>query len=188
MSNLIILLLCIVVIVIYMLKRNNNFIGFHDVVKTHFSVFKGNRLQILFFYILPLVMAYCITNLGLLNQDIIDNIIIVLGIFISVFFSILGFVIGFPKQIATNCNKEKYLLVHKESFCTTIFEIFICIVTLILAVTYVFFPNHMTSEPGKEIPDFILHLWSFFIYYFLLVCLLNMFIVIKRLKSLYDVQ
>ena len=188
MINIIVLSVCIAIIIIYAVRRNNNFLAVHEIIGLHFSIFKKNKLQITFFYIIPLVMAICIADLGVLNQQATDSIIIVVGIFIAIFFSILGFVLGFPKKVSENVNSEIYLLVHRETFCTILFEILLCVITLILAFTYAFVPNEGFSILRERIYCIILFIWRFSIYYLLLVCLLNMLIVVKRLKKLYDVQ
>lgn len=161
-----------IILILYFIRKNNNFFNVRKVFSDQFKIFKGAKEQFFIFYGTPLLMSLGIVRYKLIETDIIDNIVIVLSIFISMLFAVLS--------ILTSLNKDDtfYKIVLKETFNTVVFECVLCIVELILSVSILFIGDITTK--------WIKYVFSFVIYYLMFTIFLNIFIVIKRIKSLFD--
>lgn len=160
-----------------MIRKNNNFFDLRGVIKGHYNIFKGNRIQQLNFLVIPLLLSYAILQIKFIDKDIINNINIVLSIFLSMFFAILSILCSLPKKSGVS---DDYNKLAKETFNTVMFECILCILILVISFI-VLFINVFESSLSIKITSFI-------IYYLILVVILNIFIVIKRLKVLFDAR
>ena len=104
---------------------------------------------------------------------LINNINIVLSIFVSMLFAIMSILNGYEKS-----NKTQYLKVFDETNNTIVFETILCIVVLILSFIVLFIDNFENN--------ILLVIISIIIYYLMFTIILHIFIIIKRMKSLYD--
>lgn len=164
---------CTILLFSLMLK-NSNFLDIHQIFIQHFQVFKGNPLQFFSIFLVPIFLAVGIVEVKCVDKDILSNLNIILSILIAMFFSILSILCSIDKE---NKN-DKYRQLLKETFNTTVFEIIICLVLLFVSFTVLFvgsFDKSMTLE-----------IVSGAIYYLAIVLILNILIVIKRIKVLFD--
>lgn len=162
-----------IVLLFNFLKRNNNFFDFKAIVIQQFAIFKNCKGQIFVFYIVPLILAIGVVKIKLVDKDIINNINIVLSIFISMLFAMLSIVNGYEKK-----NRELYAKLLDETNNTIIFEIILCIIILLLSFAVLFIDNFANSIP--------LLITSLILYYLMFTIILHVFIIIKRMKNLYD--
>ncbi|MDF2686873.1 MAG: hypothetical protein K0S55_2056 [Clostridia bacterium] len=154
--------------------KNNNFLDVKMIFKQHFQIFENAPLQKIIFIFVPLLMAIGIIDIQCVDKDIINNLNIVISIFMSMFFAMLSVLSGMSVKDG-NPNYNKLL---KETYNTIIFEMVLCIIILMVSFVLLFM-NDFTKS-------WFLNLISFLIYYLLLTVLLNIFIVIKRVKFLFD--
>ncbi|EOU1921400.1 hypothetical protein DMN35_13335, partial [Clostridium perfringens] len=115
-------------LIINSIQKNNNFFDVRDVIKSQYNLFKGNKFQVIIFFIVPFLLSLGVVQIKYINKDIINNINIVLSIFISMFFAMLSILGGMSKS-----NKEQYNILLKETFNTIIFECILCIIILIVS-------------------------------------------------------
>ena len=160
-------------LIINSVQKNNNFFDVSFIIKSQYNLFKENKFQMIIFFVVPFLLAVGVIKIKYIDKDIINNINIVLSIFISMFFAMLSILGGMSKS-----NKEQYNIVLKETFNTIMFECILCIIILILSFTTLFLDSYE--------PTIILMLISLFIYYLIFVVVLNIFVVIKRLTILFD--
>jgi len=153
-------------------KKNNNFFDIRKVFVDQIKIFNDAKGQVFIFYGIPMLMAFGIAEYKLIEPDIIDNIVIVLSIFISMLFAVLS--------ILTNLNNddEHYKKVLKETFNTVVFECVLCIIELIVSVAILFIGGISTV--------WIKYLFSVVVYYLMFTVFLNVFIIIKRMKRLFE--
>lgn len=90
------------------------------------------------------------------------------------FFSMLSILIG--KQSRT--NSEIHTQVLKETASAVLFEIVLCVFSLVLIL------GALLIEKSSLI--YCKYIISFLIYYFLLVMIINILILLKRFKALID--
>lgn len=135
-------------------------------------MFADAKGQIVVFYVVPLILAYAVTKNKHIDQNIVDNIIIVLSIILSMLFAMLSIINGYQKI------NSKYAKVLDETNNSILFQSVLCVITLIISFSQ-FFINTYSCEVITKIISFVL-------YYLIFVIILNTFIILKRMKSLYD--
>ena len=92
------------------------------------------------------------------------------------FFSVLSILCSFDKER----KNENYKQLLKETFNTSIFEIILCLLLLFISFIVLFIGEFKESVALKII--------SGIIYYLTMVTILNILVVIKRIKVLFDNQ
>ncbi len=153
-------------------RKNNNFFNIRKIFIDQLEIFSEAKGQIFVFYGTPLLMAFGLANYKLLDDVIVGNIVVVLSIFVSMLFAILSILSAFKKE------DQRYMQVLKETFNTVIFEAILCIFALMLSFSVLFI--------GIMKSVYLSYFFSLFIYYLIFTILLNIFIVMKRMKSLFD--
>ena len=165
----------LLLIVIYSLQKVNNFIKIRGIMKEHIKIFGGSKIQILFFFGVPVLFATSFVQLSVFIKNAFDTLYVVITILITMFFSILTVLTGYEKK-----KDEQYEIVLKETKSSILFELIVSIDIAIYAFIY-----QMISEVIHSIVKTIL---SWILYYMIFFLLLNMFIVIKRYKILDEIQ
>lgn len=160
-------------LIINSIQKNNNFFDVRDIIKSQYNLFKDNKFQVLIFFVVPFFLAFGVVQIKYINKDIINNINIVLSIFISMFFAMLSILGSLSKS-----SKIQYNILLKETFNTIIFECILCIIVLLISFIQLFLDSYN--------PTLGLFIVSLFIYYLIFVVVLNIFVVIKRIKILFD--
>lgn len=175
--NNIITILCIIgglVLLLSLLPKNSNFLDIRSIFAQHFKVFKGNWLQFVSIFIVPILFSTGIVQVRCVDKEILNNLNIVLSILIAMFFSILSILSAFDGR--TRGNKYQQLLI--ETFTTTIFEVIICLLLLLISFIVLFIGTFEETA--------ILKIVSWIIYYLTIVAILNILVIIKRIKVLFD--
>lgn len=175
--NNIITILCIIgglVLLLSLLPKNSNFLDIRSIFAQHFKVFKGNWLQFVSIFIVPILFSIGIVQVRCVDKEILNNLNIVLSILIAMFFSILSILSAFDGR--TRGNKYQQLLI--ETFTTTIFEVIICLLLLLISFIVLFIGTFEETA--------ILKIASWIIYYLTIVAILNILVIIKRIKVLFD--
>lgn len=161
-----------IILLLNFARKNNNFFDVRKVFVDQLQIFKNAKGQVFVFYGVPVLLALGVANYKLIDKDVVGNIVIVLSIIISMLFAMLSLLAGFSK------DDKHYKQVLKETFNTVIFESVLCIFALMAAFAVLFVGNIETI--------WVKYCISFTIYYLIFTILLNIFIVIKRVKSLFD--
>ena len=79
-------------------------------MKEHVKIFGGSKLQILFFFGVPVLFATSFVQLSDFNQDAFNTLYVVITILITMFFSILTVLAGYKNE-----EDEQYEIVLKET-------------------------------------------------------------------------
>ena len=170
--NNIITILCIIgglVLLLSLLPKNSNFLDVRSIFAQHFNVFRGNWLQFFGIFIVPILFS-----IRCVDKEILNNLNIVLSILIAMFFSVLSILSAIDGQI----RRDKYQQLLTETFTTTIFEIILCLLLLLISFIVLFI--------GVFEKTVILKIISGIIYYLTIVTILNILVIIKRIKVLFD--
>lgn len=177
MNNIIILVLCVIgglFLFLTLIRKNSNLLDIRFICYQHFQVFKGNWLQIISVFIIPIVFAIGIVQVRSVDKETLNNLNVVLSILIAMFFSVLSILTTLDGKSKGN----KYQKVLTETFTTTVFEIIICLFILLISFVALFI--------GIFKESIFLKIISGVIYYLTIVAILNMLTVIKRIKLLFD--
>lgn len=161
-----------ILIAFKLMSKNNNFFDTRQIISSQNDMFNNDVCSMIIFYGVPLLMSVATVCIKYISYEIVSNIVIVLSITISMLLSMLGVIISFQKQ------DKQYKKVKKETVNTIIFEVMLCIITLILSFIVLFV--------GEIENEYISSILSVFIYYLIYTITINLFIVIKRLKKLFD--
>lgn len=121
-------------------------------------------------------MAIGLAEIKFIDKDILSNLHIILSILTAMFLSILSILCSFNKEK----KNENYSQLLKETFNTSIFEIILCLLLLFISFIVLFIGDFKQSIALKTI--------SGIIYYLTMITILNILVVIKRIKVLFDNQ
>ena len=155
--------------------KMSNFLDVRTIFSEHLSVFKGNPLQLVSIFIVPALFSVGIVKIRCIDREILNNLNIVLSILIAMFFSTLSILCAFADK---DNRKPMYKRLLKETFNATIFESILCLLLLFL--------SFVTLFAGEFEQSLYLQIVSGCIYYLSIVAVLNILVIIKRLKVLFD--
>lgn len=175
--NTTITILCVIgglVLLLSLLPKNSNFLDIRSIFAQHFKVFKGNVLQFISIFMVPAIFSIGIVQVCCVEKEILNNLNIVLSILIAMFFSVLSILSTFDGK----ANGNKYQQLLTETFTATIFEIIICLLLLLISF-FVLFVGVFEKTVFFKIVSGI-------IYYLTIVVILNILVIIKRIKVLFD--
>lgn len=164
----------IAILIIYMLRSNSNFLNIRKVFKDYLSIFKDAKKHLFVFWGVPILLAIAVVQVTDVTGKSAESVIVFLSILISAFFATLSILIS--KQ--TDQSSELYKQVLKETASLVLLEIILCIVALVISI--------MLAIIDVVIPMIFLIILNFFDYYLIFVMLINLLILIKRMKALID--
>lgn len=177
----------IILIVIALLQKNSNFLDVRSIISSHFRLFTASPLQCIVIFGVPLLLTVVALKKQPLTKDVVDTLNIVLSIFISMFFAMMGILSTLNNKIpnedqrkdVTAVRKFKtYNLLLKETFNAVLFECILCIIVLAMSITLTFINTFLVSWQLVAI--------SGIVYYLSLVIVFNILVIIKRIKVLFD--
>ena len=157
-------------------RKRNNFFDIRGIVKDQFKIFHGLKTQLFVFYGVPFLLAFATVRIKRIDETILDNIIIVLSIFLSMLFAMLS-IVGSQNN---NKNEKRKILID-QTFNSIMFESVLCIVSLIISFSCFF----TTTVEGSN-DTIVKWIISTILYYLIYTTILNTFIVIKRIKILFE--
>lgn len=172
----ILLLLGIGILLFSLLFKYSNFLDIRTIIVQHLKIFKGNRIQLVGVFIAPIFISIGLIQIKCIDKDIIANLNIILSLLISMFLSILSILCSFDRKV-DNVNYKRLL---KETYNTTIFEIILCLMLLFVSFVVLFIGDFKETIQLK--------ITSGAIYYLTMIMILNILVVIKRIKVLFDNQ
>ncbi len=176
MFKTVLLITCFTVLIISLLSSTNNFLDIKSIITDHFNIIKNNWIQAAIIYLIPIAIAIIISKKKLIDTNTLDNLNLVLSILISMFFSVLSILCSINSQ---NRN-YKYQLLLKETSTSTIFEITICLLLLFISFSLIFIGiKTINNNTIKQIASII-------VYYLTMIAILNIFMILKRIKSIFD--
>ena len=177
MSSNIITILCIMgglVLLLSLLPKNSNFLDVRSIFAQHFAIFRGNWLQLVSIFIVPIFFSVGIVQERCVDREVLTNLNIVSPILMAMFFSVLNILNVLDRQV----KSDKYQQLLTETFTTTLFEITLCLLLLLISFIILFVGAFETTV--------IIQMLSGIIYYLTIVMILNMPVIIKRVKILFD--
>ena len=175
-SPLYLFLVAIAIVAIYVAKSQTNYIGIKKIFTDYFGIFEKKYHHILLFWGCPFIFSLSLIQADVATSDTLDTIIVFLSIIIAMYFSILAILIG--KQTDSSILSENHKKLLNESATIILVEVILCIICLIISISALLLTD--------SLPEIVLSILYFINYYFIFVMLLNILILMKRLKSLID--
>lgn len=163
-----------VILLLSFFPKHSNFLDIRSIFVQHFRIFKGNPLQLISVFIVPLFFAIGIIQIRCVDQEILNNLNIVLSILVAMFFSVLSILCAIDDRAKGN----NYRQLLRETFTSTVFEIIVCLLLLLISFVDLFVGVFEVSA--------FLFVTSGIIYYLTIVAILNILVIIKRIKVLFD--
>lgn len=177
----------IILILVALLQKNSNFLDVRKIIRQHLSIFSKSPLQVVAIFGAPLLIAIAAAATHPLTVDIVNNLNVVLSILISMFFAMLSILASLNLKSTDQSKVEDVTLIRdaknynkvlKQTNNAILFESVLAILLLIFSFSQLFI--------GSFDPTWKLKIISAFVYYLTLVLVLNIFVIIKRIKSLLD--
>lgn len=174
-SPLILFSASILVILVYILKGGTNFLNIKKIFSDYLKMFNEAKIHLVIFWGVPFLLAIGFVQITAIDSNLSNTLIIFQSILISAFFSMLSILIS--RQNETNENLL-YMTVLKETASVILLEIVLCVVSVMISVATIFL--------SATLNFFILQIVSATNYYIVFVVILNLLIIIKRIKALID--
>lgn len=160
----------VVILLISALKKNNSFFNVRSIFRDQFALFKDSPFQYFVFYFVPLLLAVGSTMLKCIDDTILDNFNIVLSIIISMLFTFIS-ILTSKDKLSGMGETVKY-----ETINTALFEVVLCVIALLISNIYLF--GGIFDAPIASV------IVSTALYYLMFTILLQLFVILKRIKSL----
>lgn len=169
----ILLIIYAVLIIIYLLRKSNNIISVRDIIKQHFELISTDAFTFIIFCLIPIIMSISCSIIRLVTNDILSTVNVVLPIYIGLQFSVAGIICSIQK------GNSKYEKIKESAFNEILFESILSILALALSfvITFIQIVNMSKS---------VILAMSLILYILIFTTVLNTFIVLKRLKFLFD--
>lgn len=158
----------------FIFRSSTNYSDLSIVIKDYYSVFSGAKRQFFLYWGTPLLFSASVIQVTVITSDLSESLIVFLSILVSGFFAMLSILAS--KASASNAPLYKEVL--SGTVATVLIEILLCIITIVLTIAILFI--------GAKLHLVALYIISFLVYYGIFVMLLNILIIIKRLKALID--
>lgn len=154
-----------------------DYININKIIKSYFNDLKNENgnipiMVIILYLICPLVIAWCCSNIKIINNEITGNITVMLSIITAMLFTLLPLLIDLKSKIgdrlqSNGSKRREFLALLSETFNSIMFVIIISIGLLLMIFLFSFIQvkNRIISTA---------------IYYLLFIFLLNLLIVLKR--------
>ena len=152
-------------------QKNNNFFDVKKIIKGHIKIFNGAIFPMVTFFLVPALLSFGITLIKVVSSDILNCISLIVTIFLSFLFAVMGIIVS----AKNNSSDEKKKLID-ETVNTILFESVDSICLLVFVFTVIFVDSYENNV--------YMFLASFFIYYLFFVLILNSLIVIKRVSKI----
>lgn len=134
--------------------------------------------QLFIFFGLPCALSIATIMIKPIDDAFLNLIILVITIFTSMFFAMLSIIISLKGK------QEENKKLIKETCDSLIFENFICVIIILLSLIYYVFPQKALDFLPEYCVDWLICIVDFIIYYLIYCLLLNLFIVLKRIRVL----
>ena len=179
----VVLSICLTVVFIALFQKNSNFLDIRSVFTEHISMLKKSPLQFSAIIVVPLIIALIGALYHPLTKDVVNNLNIVLSILISMFFAVLSILVSLTRKKESKDRpltpeEKNYNTLLDETFNAVVFESTLCILLLVISFVQLFFDNFKTC--------LLLTIISTVVYYLSVVIVLNIFVVIKRIRALFE--
>lgn len=174
-SPMVLFILALMILLVYIFKAGTNYLNIRKVFRDYISIFSDAKKHLWIFWGLPVLLSGALVQITVLTSELAEHLTVFLSILISAFFAMLSILVS---KDTSKQTRKLYEQVLKETASTVLLEIVLCMVSLIISLSIIFFGNGMLQ--------WLKIIVSLFEYYLLFVMMLNMLILIKRFKSLID--
>lgn len=181
--------ICLVVvstflILFFLLKKNETFFNLWDTIKSHLMLFKNCKLQYIVFYIFPLVFAVGISMVYIANESFYSQLIVVIGILVSMQFAMLSILCNYDFSTVQNqAQKERAKKTVLETVNAIVFDCVLCLILLLYGLSMIAFSGISFNCS----PIYIITIRAILdgvAYYIFTVILLTLLLIVKHMSKI----
>ena len=178
----ILVLISIVIIGAFMLFDSKGYFDIRKIFEQYIDIFNRSKFKIIFLYVILLILSIGIGIIEIINDALIDNITLIISILCGAFLAFIPFVMDLQVKGVRSLKREIYIKACEETNCVLIFELLISVIELFFCFIYMFlYPKINLNDTIYQITMSIL---SSCIYYLVFIILLNILLVLKRVRIL----
>lgn len=179
--------LTIIVLIIFI--PSLSYISIGEILKSYFGEILLTHKLIQLFVFVPILLAQALNLVNMINDSIIENISVSISILISMFFAYMAFYDEYKPVKSNDASKTQITNeTLKESQVIVSYEIFICVILLVLSMFYkLFYENNCIIwqlNDNCELSTF--SIYSLIMYALFMHLILNLLVLLKRYNFLKD--
>lgn len=166
-----------------------SYINIGKILRSYFGEILFKHKLIKLFVFIPVLLAQVLNLVDIVDIDAVENISVSISIFISLFFAYMAFYDDYKLPKTYDASKTEIIKkTSKESQIIVSYEIFICVILLVLSMFYkLFYVNNKVFwqiTPTCELSTF--SIYSLIMYALFIHLILNLLVLLKRYDFLKD--
>ncbi len=173
-SPVVLIIISIIILLVYFIHKGTNFLSLKKIVKDYARIFSDAKGHVLIFWGVPILLAVALTQAATITKGLTEYLLVFLSILVSAFCAIMSVLVN----IRAKEHDVKYQTVYKETVSTVLIEVVVCVFALLITLSIMVLPEDTTKWVSNII--------SFLDYYLIFAMILNLLILIKRIKALID--
>lgn len=179
-------LISIIIIGAFMLFDSKGYFDIRKIFRKYVDIFNKNKCKVVFIYIVLLTLSIGIGIIGIVNEDLIETITLIISILCGAFLAFIPIVMGLQAKGVTSLKRDLYTKACSETNSVLMFELLISIIELFFCFVYMFIYPKIRID--IRVYSIALSFFSSIIYYLVFVILLNVLFILKRIRILISFQ
>ena len=183
------LYIVLTIIVFSISSSSLSYINVGRILKSSFKEIVFEHRLINLFIVIPILLAQTLNLVSMVDASIIDNISVSISILISMFFAYMAFYAEYKSVKKLEASKTQLTKnVIKESQIIVSYEIFLCVILLVLSMFYQLFNdnNWIIYQINYRCQISSFSIYSLIIYAMFIHLILNLLVLLKRYNFLKD--
>lgn len=183
------LYIVLTIIVFSISSSSLSYINVGRILKSYFKEIVFEHRLINLFIVIPILLAQTLNLVSMVDASIIDNISVSISILISMFFAYMAFYDEYKSVKKLEASKTQLTKnVIKESQIIVSYEIFLCVILLVLSMFYQLFNdnNWIIYQINYRCQISSFSIYSLIIYALFIHLILNLLVLLKRYNFLKD--
>lgn len=183
------LYIVLTIIVFSISSSSLSYINVGKILKSYFKEIVFEHRLINLFIVIPILLAQTLNLVSMVDASIIDNISVSISILISMFFAYMAFYDEYKSVKKLEASKTQITKsVIKESQIIVSYEIFLCVILLVLSMFYQLFNdnNWIIYQINYRCQISSFSIYSLIIYALFIHLILNLLVLLKRYNFLKD--
>lgn len=183
------LYIVLTIIVFSISSSSLSYINVGRILKSYFKEIVFEHRLINLFIVIPILLAQTLNLVSMVDASIIDNISVSISILISMFFAYMAFYDEYKSVKKLEASKTQITKsVIKESQIIVSYEIFLCVILLVLSMFYQLFNdnNWIIYQINYRCQISSFSIYSLIIYALFIHLILNLLVLLKRYNFLKD--
>lgn len=179
-------LICIIIFGCFLIFDKDGYFDAKKIFYNYLKIFNNSKFKIGTVYFVLLILSISIGIIEIISGTLIDSITLIVSILSGAFLAFLPVVMDLKNKDVNSIKEAEYKQVCESTNNVLIFELLIGVVELFFCFVYMFlYPKVNLTDKGYMV---ILSVFSSVIYYLIFVILLNILLILKRIRILISFQ